>query len=105
MMTLCPGSTQWAARAVHADHAASRLAGDDVGLEAVAVVDIDDLHLLVLQDARRAGKLGVHGDGADIVELGLHHRARWIFPFRTFSSMGYSPSSYRKLSMRRVLPM
>ena len=58
-------------RAVEADHATAALACDDVGLEALAVVDVDDLHLLVLADARSLHQVLVDGDAANVVKLGL----------------------------------
>ena len=58
-------------RAVQADDAAARLAGDDVGLQARARLDVRDLDLLVLQDARGVHELLIDGDRADVVNLGL----------------------------------
>src|SRR5205807_8178466 len=60
-------------------------AGDGVGLEAVAIVDIDHRHLLVLEDVGLCHQPWVDGDRTDVVEvgvgdggpvdLGLHHAA------------------------------
>ena len=59
---------------VQADDTAAGLAGDGVGLEAVAVVDVRDLDLLVLADAGGVQEVLVDGDGTDVVELGLGDR-------------------------------
>ena len=60
--------------AVQADHAAAALAGDGVGLQAAAVVDVGDLHALVLQDAGSVHEVLIDGDGTDVVHLGLFDR-------------------------------
>ena len=61
------------------------LAGDRVGLEARAVVDVEHVHLLVLEDVGRAQQIRVDRDRADVVQvavgdrrpvdLGLEHHA------------------------------
>ncbi len=57
--------------AVQADHAAARLSRNRIRLKACAVHDVNDLNLLVLEDAARPQKVGVHRDRADVVKLGL----------------------------------
>src|SRR4051812_15041912 len=94
--------------------ARAALAGDGVGLEAGAVVDVDDGHLLVLEDVGGLEEVGVYGDRADVmqiaaghrrpVDLGLEHRSLhqglpvevplWLAPSMASSS----------LSMRRTAP-
>src|SRR5688500_10620040 len=51
-------------------------AGDDVGLEPSAVVDVDDSDLLPLEEVRGLHQLGVDRDGADVIEVGVGDRRR-----------------------------
>src|SRR3954468_22368826 len=50
------------------------LAGDGVRLEAGAVVDVDDVHLLVLEDVGGLEQVGVDGDRPDVVQVAVGHR-------------------------------
>ena len=89
--------------------ARAALAGDRVGLEAGAVVDVDDVHLLVLEDVGGLEQVGVDRDRADVVQvavgdrravdLGLQHRAlhgcQWSLP---------SAADAAALSIRRTSP-
>ena len=61
--------------AVQTDDARASLTSNGIGLKAVAVVDVGNLHFLVLQDTRLAQQLGVDGDAAHIVEVGLLHHS------------------------------
>ena len=54
--------------------ARAALAGDRVGLEAGAVVDVDDVDLLVLEDVGGLEQVGVDGDRADVVQVAVGHR-------------------------------
>src|SRR3979411_1120752 len=93
MITVSPGWTSRAAaptsRPVSLDVARAALAGDRVGLEAGAVVDVHDVNLLVLADVRGLEQLGVKRDRPDVVQiavghggpvdLGLqHHTLHWV---------------------------
>src|SRR5690606_22896780 len=53
--------------------AAAALAGDDVGGEPRAVGDVDDVDLLAGQQVRGVEEVGVHGEGADVVQVGGGH--------------------------------
>src|SRR5690606_23018344 len=77
---LVAGGVEPGGGAVEADRAAARRGGDGVRFEPRAVVDVDDLHLLVGQDLRRLQQLGVEGDGALVVEVGLRHREAMELP-------------------------
>src|SRR3954451_13620664 len=48
--------------------------GDGVRLEAGAVVDVDDVHLLVLEDVGGLEQVRVDGDRADVVQIAVGHR-------------------------------
>ena len=67
-MTLSPGMHEPGGGAVE-DHVAGT-AGDDVGLEARAVVDVEHVHLLVLADVGELHQAGVERDRPDVVEIG-----------------------------------
>ena len=54
--------------------ARAALAGDRVGLEAGAVVDVDDVDLLVLADVGGLEQVGVDRDRADVVQVAVGHR-------------------------------
>ena len=56
---------------VDPDDTAAALAGDHIGLEPVAVVDVDDAHLLALHQVRGVEQIGVDGHRADVVQVGL----------------------------------
>gem|GEM_PF-33872 len=58
-------------RAVDRDHAAAALALDGIGDEALAVVDVPDVHLLVLDDVGGVQQVLVDRAGAFIVQLAL----------------------------------
>ena len=57
--------------AVDADDAGAGGAGEDVSFEAVAVFAIGDEDLLVGEQAGGAEEVGIDGDGAVVVEVGL----------------------------------
>src|SRR3989304_1069161 len=59
--------------AVDADDARAGLALDGVGLEAGAVLDVQDVHLLEREDIGGAHKLGVDGDAALVVDVRLRN--------------------------------
>ena len=59
--------------AVDLDVARAALPGDRVGLEAGAVVDVDNVHLLVLEDVRGLEQVRVDRDRADIVQVAVGH--------------------------------
>ena len=59
--------------AVEAHVARAAPAGDGVGLEPGAVVDVDDGHLLVLEDVGRVEQVGIDGDRAHVVQVGVGH--------------------------------
>ena len=56
--------------------AAARLVapGDRIGLEALAVVDVDHRHLLVLEDVGRFQQVGIDRDRPDVVQVGVGDR-------------------------------
>ena len=56
---------------VDADHTRARRADEGVGAEAVAVADVPDVDLLVLEDAGGLHQIGVDGDRTLVVEVGL----------------------------------
>src|SRR4030042_2499792 len=60
-------------RPIDADGTASRLAGDGVGCQAVAVVYVEDVDLFIGQDVGRRHEVRVEGDAAHVVEVGLGH--------------------------------
>ena len=60
--------------AVDLHRARAALAGDRVGLEARAVVDVDDVHLLVLEDVGGLEQVGIDRDRPDVVQVAVGHR-------------------------------
>src|SRR4051794_25324959 len=52
----------------------ARTAGDGVGLEPGAVVDVEHVDLLVLADVGSGHQVDVQGDRADVVQVGVGHR-------------------------------
>ena len=74
MMTLVAGGHEVRGGTVEADHAAARLAGDDVGLQARAALDVCHLDLLILEDACGVHEVLVDGDRPNVVDLGLRDR-------------------------------
>ena len=73
-MIVSPRCTSRAAAPLTLIVAGAALAGDRVGLEAGAVVDVDDVHLLVLADVGGLEQVGVDGDRADVVQVAVGHR-------------------------------
>src|SRR5690606_27144612 len=67
-------------RAVDLDVAAPALAGDDVGGEPGAVGDVDDVDLLAGQEVCGVEQVRVHGDGADVVQVGRRHGSALDLP-------------------------
>ena len=59
---------------VHADLPCSALAGDDVGGQSVAVGAIADVDALSREKISGIKEVRIHGDGPDVVEVGLSHR-------------------------------
>ena len=84
-MIVSPRWTRRAAAPLSCIVSRAALAGDRVGLEAGAVVDVDDVDLLVLADVGGLEQIAVDRDRADVVQvavgdgravdLGLQHRA------------------------------
>ena len=84
-MIVSPRCTRRAAAPLTLDLARAPLAGDRVGLKARAVVDVDHVNLLVLEDVGGLQQVGVDRDRADVVQvavgdrravdLGLEHHA------------------------------
>ncbi len=68
---MSPGCTRWAAAPLMQASTASRLAGDGVGCQAVAVVYVEDMDLLIGQDVGCLHEIRVEGDAAHVVEVGL----------------------------------
>ena len=58
-------------RAVETDDARASLAGYSIGLETVAVVNVNYLHLLVFKDAGFFKQTGVYCHAADIIQISL----------------------------------
>ena len=67
------GADQVGGRAIDADLPGPALAGDDVGGQAVAVDAVADIHALAGHEIGGIEEIGVHGDGADVVEVGPGH--------------------------------
>ena len=59
--------------AVEAEVARASLAGDHVGLEAGAVVDVDDGHLLAVEQVGELHELDVDRDRTHVVQVGIGH--------------------------------
>src|SRR5208337_632131 len=57
--------------AVEADDPAAGRALDGVGLEALAVADVIDVHHLIGQDVGAPQEIGVNGEGAFVGQVGL----------------------------------
>ena len=57
--------------AVQADYARAFLAADGVCLKSVAIVDVNNLHLLILIDARLSQQFCVYRHAADVVKVSL----------------------------------
>ena len=68
------GSSQPCGGAVDTDHPAASRSGDRVGREPGTVVDVDHVHLLTGQQVSGGQQVGVDGDRADVVQVGLGHR-------------------------------
>ena len=73
-MIVSPRCTRRAAAPLTRIVARSALAGDRVGLKARAVVDVDDVHLLVLEDVGGLQQVGVDRDRADVVQVAVGDR-------------------------------
>ena len=73
-MIVSPRCTRRAAAPLTHDLARAALAGDRVGLEAGAVVDVDDVHLLVLEDVGGLEQVRVDRDRADVVQVAVGDR-------------------------------
>jgi len=67
------GADQVGGGTVDANLARAALAGDDVGGQAVAVGAVADVDALAGQEVGGLEQVDVHGDGADVVEVGLGH--------------------------------
>jgi hypothetical protein len=61
-------------RAVDPDDTAAASAGDGVGDQTVAVVDVDDGDLLALEQVGGVHQVRVDGDRSDVVQVRLRHR-------------------------------
>ena len=68
--------------AVETDHAGAALSRDHIGREAVSVIDVDDFHLFVLQDAGTVHQVLIDRDGADIVQGRLDNGRTVDFAFK-----------------------
>ena len=73
-MIVSPRCTRRAAAPLTHISPEPRSPGDRVGLEARAVVDVDDVHLLVLEDVGRLEQVGVDRDRADVVQVAVGDR-------------------------------
>ncbi len=84
-MIVSPRCTRRAAAPLTLISPEPRVAGDRVGLKARAVVDVDHVNLLVLEDVGGLQQVGVDRDRPDVVQvavgdrgpvdLGLEHHA------------------------------
>src|SRR5581483_4425575 len=97
-----------------------RAADDGVGLEPGAVVDVEDGHLLPLEDVGQLHEPRIERDRADVVEVGpghprpvdlrLHHRAAHrpsrsgATPTPRSTTAPSAPTWMDRLSMRRTAP-
>ena len=70
-MIVSPWCTRRAAAPLTLISPEPRCAGDRVGLKARAVVDVDDVHLLVLEDVGGLQQVGVDRDRADVVQVAI----------------------------------
>src|SRR5699024_1054612 len=68
------GADQPGGRAVDADDPAATLAGDGIGGQPVAVIDIDDVDLLALEEVCGVHQVCVDGAGTHVVQVGLGDR-------------------------------
>ena len=73
-MIVSPRCTSRAAAPLTRHRAGAALAGDRVGLEARAVVDVEHVNLLVLEDVRRFEQVRVDRDRADVVQVAVGDR-------------------------------
>src|SRR6516165_4529056 len=105
-------------RAVDLDRARSPLARDRVGLKAGPVVDVEHVHLLVLEDVRRLQQLAIDRDRPDVmqvaggdrrpVDLGLQHHALHqaaTFPASPGLAEGVPAGISNALSISRTSPI
>ena len=60
--------------AVDADDSAAAFARNDIGLDSGAVGDVDDRHLLALEQVGGLHQRGIERDRAHIVQISLSHR-------------------------------
>ena len=74
MITRLPGEIEMCRSAIDADHTRAGGAGDHVGDYSGSCGDVDNEHLLAVDDVRRCHQLGIDGDKPDIVQIGLGHR-------------------------------
>jgi hypothetical protein len=68
-------------RAIQTDHAALPLSFDDVSLETLAVVDIDNLNALALDEVCGIHEVFIYGDAPNIIEVGLGNAYPMNFRF------------------------
>ena len=80
--------------AVDADDAGATLAGDRVGLEPGAVVDVDDVHELAGQQVGGVEQVLVDGHRADVVQVGLRHRGAMDLRLHHRAEHGQFPSDW-----------
>ena len=89
--------------AVQADHAAPARAADGVRLEALAVVHVENLHLLVRQDVGPFHEIGVDRDRAFVVEVRLGDGRAMDLRLKTLRRMRARPPARRR-SARPATP-
>ena len=78
--------------AVDADDAGAGGAGDDVGFKAVAVFAVGDEDLFVGEQAGGAEEVGIDGDGAVVVQVGLRDNRVVNLRFQQLYVNGRSPN-------------
>ena len=61
--------------AIDSDHPGAALAGDRVGHQPSAVVDIDNGHLFALEQIRGVHQVRIDGHRTDVVQVGLGDRS------------------------------
>ena len=61
----------FSSRSIEADDARALFASDGIGLKSVAIIDVNNLHLLIFHDARLLQQTSVDSDTAYIVEVSL----------------------------------
>jgi hypothetical protein len=71
-------SCSWA---IKANHACLALAFDDVGFEALTIIDIDNLNALTFDKVGGIHKVFIDGNTADVVEVGLRYAYPMNFGF------------------------